>query len=262
MSAEGMEGAPGGQRRELNLQQMASQFMAGMQRHFDILAFNLAARTSTDEAKYIACSNRLGAMPVPQLHQNFEQMQAHVRDLLTRQVLNDALNLAGACLNNVHLFLAVIRAHHDHAGENEVINAEVQAAQKQFTTAPFDKRFDLLEKRYKIMCPLEDSLISMGFCLQALVQQGGVVRKAQVDDAGVLRLEYLQGGSGEGLRGIHDRSLLSEGEKVWKEGAVVHFSEEELQALLLTVAAFADDLFRAVAKYAAEHGPQGAGDAA
>lgn len=242
---------PGGQPRELNLQQMASQFMAGVQRHFDILAFNLAARSQMAEKAYDERCHQLGAMPVVQLHQNFEQMQAHVRDLLNRQVLNDSLNLANSVLNNSHLFLAVVRASKAHPGEQQVINAEVQAAQNEFVKAPFDQRFDKLETGFKVMCELEDSIISMGFCLQALMQQGGRIRPAQLDGQGELRLELLKGESGAAnLLGVQQRELLESEEKILREGDLVNFSESELQSLLLTVAAFAHDLFQSVARYA------------
>jgi len=38
--------------QQVNLQQIAQQFMAGLQRHFDMLAFNLAAREDVTEADY------------------------------------------------------------------------------------------------------------------------------------------------------------------------------------------------------------------
>lgn len=81
-----------GQPQQVNLQQVAQQFMAGMQRHFDMLAFNLAARECVQEEAYNARINAPKVMPAGPRHQNFEQMQAYARDLLVRQVIGDCMN--------------------------------------------------------------------------------------------------------------------------------------------------------------------------
>ena len=65
-----------GQPQQVNLQQFAHQFMAGLQRHFDMLAFNMVARESVQEDAYNSRVNVPRVMPAAQHHQNFEQMQA------------------------------------------------------------------------------------------------------------------------------------------------------------------------------------------
>ena len=42
----------GGQPQQVNLQQIAQQFMSGLQRHFDMLAFNLASREAVQEEAF------------------------------------------------------------------------------------------------------------------------------------------------------------------------------------------------------------------
>ena len=73
-----------GRPQQVNLQQFAHQFMAGLQRHFDMLAFNMVARESVQEDAYNSRVNVPRVMPAAQHHQNFEQMQAYARDLLVR----------------------------------------------------------------------------------------------------------------------------------------------------------------------------------
>ena len=51
------------------------------------------------------------------------------------------------------------------------------------------KKFNRLEKEYGIMCELEDTLTSLGFAIQALMQSRGLVQKSQVDDNGELVIE-------------------------------------------------------------------------
>ena len=47
-------------------------------------------------------------MPLAPCHQNFEQLQAHARDRLVRQVIADALNRVLAALDKMHLFLQLV----------------------------------------------------------------------------------------------------------------------------------------------------------
>ncbi|NDV60924.1 hypothetical protein G0Q06_00495 [Puniceicoccales bacterium CK1056] len=241
-----------GQPRELNLQQMANQFMAGVQRHFDMLAFNLATRGLGSENTYNELISRAGVMPVPQLHQNFEQMQAHARDLLLRQVINDALNLTVTCLNNTHLFLALIKEKRESGG-NELTQEQqkaAQQAQQEFIKVRLEDKFDRIETTYKVMCELEDSIISLAFCLQALVTQGGVVRKAQLGANQQLELELVH--AAPSLKSPHNLqpANIRTYTKSFSEEERIIFSDTDLQSVILTVGVFARQLFESVAKYA------------
>ena len=237
--------------RQINLQQVAGQFMGGLQRHFDMLAFNLASRDAVTEAAYDKQCALPRIMPVAPAHQNFEQTQAYARDLLVRQVVGDSLNLAVAALNHAHFFLALIKA--SDAGSNPTEEQQKQAhdAQKEFVPLQLDGKFNRLEEGFGVMCELEDSVTSLGFILQALLQQKGQVRAAQTDESGELVLELKtvelsppQDGDGS------PAGRLSECRKVFREGDFIHLSSSELQLVLVMIAAFADSLFKSVAQYA------------
>ena len=55
--------------------------------------------------------------------------------------------------------------------------------------AQLDEKFNRLKKDYGIMCELEDSITSLGFIMQVLMQQRGEVKAAQLDERGELVLE-------------------------------------------------------------------------
>jgi hypothetical protein len=242
-----------GQTRELNLQTMASQFMAGIQRHFDHLAYTLASRDSVHESVYTERVRLPGIMPAPPLHQNFEQMQAYAADLLQRQVIGDGMNLAVTALHNAHLFLALVKRRQMPEGLTLEAQRSAQEAQNAFLRLPLDQKFNRLEEEYKVMCPLEDTITSLGFAMQALVAQGGEVRAPQLDEQGELSFE---------LKAARDIAAVTEIAssadrfgtrlKVLREGDRIAFSDLELQLVLITIAAFADQLFGSVARYARE----------
>ena len=237
--------------RQINLQQVAGQFMGGLQRHFDMLAYNIASRDAVTEEAYNKQSALPKIMPVAPAHQNFEQMQAYARDLLVRQVVGDTLNLAVAALNHSHFFLALIKACGAESNPTEAQQKLAHAAQKDFVSAQLDEKFNVLEKQFGIMCELEDSVTSLGFMLQVLMQQKGQVRSAQLDDSGelVLELKTIEIAKPEdGDQASAGR--LMDSRKVFREGDFIHFSSSELQLILVMIASFADSLFKSVAQYA------------
>jgi hypothetical protein len=240
-----------GQPQQVNLQQIAQQFMAGLQRHFDMLAFSLAARESVQEAGYNACVNAPKVMPSAPRHQNFEQMQAYARDLLVRQVMGDCMNLAVTGMNHAHFFLALVKATQANANVSPEAQAEAQKLQQAFVPAPIDEKFNRLEQDYGIMCELEDSIISLGFILQALMQQGGMVKEPQLDDNGELVLELKTVKILNREAGADQpQGRLIDQRRVFKEGEAIVFSDLELQLILVTIASFADSLFKSVSLYA------------
>lgn len=237
--------------RQINLQQVAGQFMAGLQRHFDMLAFNIASRDAVTEAAYNRQSALPRIMPVAPAHQNFEQMQAYARDLLVRQVIGDSLNLALTALNHAHFFLALIKISGANSNPSEAQQKEANASQKEFLPLQLDAKFNQLEQSYGIMCELEDSVISLGFILQALLQQKGQVHAAQTDESGELVLdlktvELTKPQNGE----TTPAGRLADSRKVFREGDFIYFTSSELQLVLVMIASFSDSLFKSVSKYA------------
>jgi hypothetical protein len=240
-----------GQPQQVNLQQIAQQFMVGLQRHFDMLAFNLAAHETVREEAYNQQANAPRVMPAAPRHQNFEQMQAYARDLLMRQVIGDCMNLAVTGMNNAHFFLALVRSTSANSNVSPEAQEEAQKSQQAFIPAQLDEKFNQLEKDYGIMCELEDSIISLGFCMQALMQHGGIVKKSQLDDNGelVVDLKAVKILSSE-AGAEPPKGKLVDQRKIFKEGEAVTFSDVELQLILVTIASFADNLFKSVSIYA------------
>ncbi len=237
--------------QQVNLQKIAHQFMGGLQRHFDMLAFNLAARESVDEAAYNRRVRDPKIMPAGPQHMNFEQMQAYAQDLLMRQVIGDCMNLAVTGMNNAHFFLALIQETKADSQVSADAQKKVQEVQQAFVSAPLDQKFNKLETEYGILCELEDTIVSLGFCLQALMHQGGEVKAAQVGENGELAVELkVFKLSGHASDGEKVQGKLVDQAKVFPEGEFVSFSDAELQFVLVTVASFAGALFKSVAQYA------------
>lgn len=225
--------------------------MEGLQRHFDMLAFNLAARKDVTEEDYNAFVNAPKIMPAAKSHQNFEQMQAYARDLLMRQVVGDGVNLTVTAMNNAHFFLALVKATKANSQVSAEAQNEAQQMQKAFVAAPLDEKFNTLEKDYGIMCELEDSITSLGFCMQALMQQNGLVKEPQLDAEGklVVELKSLKVFSRSAEEGQVKGKLVDQ-QKIFEAGDAIFFSDLELQLVLVTIASFADALFKSVSHYA------------
>ena len=240
-----------GQPQQINLNQVAHQFMAGLQRHFDLLAFNLAAHDTVQEETYDKHVHTPGTMPLSTSHQNFEQLQAFARDLLVRQVINDSLKLGLTAMNNAHFFLSLIKTTDAKNKVDPEAQKKASTIQQKFIKASLDEKFNYLEKDYGIMCELEDSIISLGFVLEILIKQKKVVQKRQLDNRGKLIIELKSAASPENAGSVIPPSeKLIDVRKVYREGDIVSFENTELQLILITIASFAESLFKSVAKYA------------
>ena len=87
--------------------------------------------------------------------------------------------------------------------------------------------------------------------MHVLMQQGGVVKAAQLDEQGelVVELKSIGAQNTEGS-GNQPNGKLIDVRKVFRENEAVVFSDVELQLVLVSVASFADSLFKSVAEYA------------
>ena len=222
MSSDSQPNSGQPKQQQVNLQQIAQQFMAGLQTHFDMLAFNLASRDAVTEDGYQAQAQVPKIMPAAPRHQNFEQMQAYARDLLLRQVIGDSLNLAVNAMNNAHFFLALVKATSANSTVAPEAQQHAQQSQQSFVPAQLDEKFNRLEKDYGIMCELEDSITSLGFMMQVLMQQRGEVKTAQLDEHGelVLELKALEIVS-EAVGQEPPKAKLTEQRKVFKKGSLL-----------------------------------------
>ena len=240
-----------GQSQQINLNQVAQKFMTGLQRHFDLLAFNLAAHDAVREQEYDNHVNAPKIMPLASHHQNFEQLQAYARDLLIRQVVNDSLTLSLAAMNNAHFFLSLIRVTDANKQVDPEAQKKAHTIHQEFIRAKINEKFNRLEKDYDIMCELEDSIISLGLVLQILVKQNKAVKKGQLDNRGklVLELRSIKAIEESGLT-IPEPNKLKDVRKIYREGDLVSFDDLELQLILVTIASFAESLFKSVSTYA------------
>ena len=102
------------------------------------------------------------------------------------------------------------------------------------------------------MCELEDSIISLGFILQILVKHNKIVHREQLDNRGklVLELKSVETPKDEDSTIPQQPQKLIDVRKVYREGDVISFDDVELQLILVTIATFADSLFKSVAEYA------------
>ena len=86
--------------------------------------------------------------------------------------------------------------------------------------------------------------------MQILMQQNGVVKAEQVDEEGELAIELKSVEIQEAAVEGQPQGKLVDLRKVFRAEDIVFFSDVELQLVLVSVASFADSLFKSVADYA------------
>lgn len=238
------------QKRTLNLQMISQNVLGGMQRHFDLLAFNLACRSHASQEAYNEKVQRPKLIPFPQAHMNFEQMEAFSYDLLQRNFINDMLQLSVACMDNCFLLLNLIAHKQDLETDPEATNQKVQEEQQAFARKQLHEKFETFEQSFSYITDYEDTLICLGQCLQCMVQKQGIISEAEINE-GEFKFE-LKKLNNDAQQGIPAEKQLEVIEKTFKLEDRIYFAEEELQYIIITVTAFFQELFQFINEYAQE----------
>ena len=248
-----MEDTPDNQQKvqQLNLGQVAQNFMDGLQRHADMLAFNLASREAVEEPAYKRRSSAPQIMPSGNRHQNFEQMQAYARDLMVRQVISDSLGLTVSALNNSHFFFALIKESNAAKKVDAKAHKRAETRHNDFLKLALVDKFKFLENEYSLKTGYESSILSLTIALQTLVENGGILKSEHLGDQPSLQIiiKRLEVGDAKSATGKSLARVVDE-KKEFRSGEAIVFSDTEVQRILITVASFADALFKSVAHYA------------
>lgn len=222
--------------------------MRALQQDFDLLAFTLSAHQHANESTYQSHSLTPRMMPLAPCHQNFEQLQAHARDRLVRQVIADALNRVLAALDKMHLFLQLVQHKQNAAGILPEIQKDIQSKQQQFLELRIPQKFHFLKLGFDVKSPFTDFVLALELAFDALVHHRGYVQDQHLN-AGVslvLLLNKVASEPGAASRIIDEQLVFEKGETIILETA-------HLQQIVITVSMFADHLFRSVAAYTQAH---------
>lgn len=237
-------------KQTISLPIIAQNFFGALQRHFDLLAFNLAGTQSVDAEKYNHFSSLTKMMPVAQLHRNFEQMKTFAHGLMIRQSINDLLALVSACMDNCHLLCTLFANKKAMETDPKATNELVGRKQEAFVNSALQNKFEVFEKEFGIICELEDGITSMAIALRALMQNNGVVTAGDLDDDGELVFEFKTVQTIQPAQeGDRPEVRLADTRRAFKAGDTIDLTNSELLSMNTTVAAFFDALFKSVAAY-------------
>jgi hypothetical protein len=229
---------------EFNLQSFTDNFMRALQQDFDLLAFTLSAHQHANDSSYQSYSLKPRIMPLAPCHQNFEQLQAHARDRLVRQVIADALYRVLAALDKMHLFLQLVQHKQNAMGVLPEIQKQIQVKHRQFVELRTSQKFHFLKLSFDVKSPFTDFVLALELVFDALTHHRGYVQDQHLN-AGlslVLLLNRVAAEPGAASR-IVDEQL------VFEKGQSIVLGTNHLQQVVITVSMFADHLFRSVAAY-------------
>ena len=234
----------------ISLQAISQNFLGGLQRQFDLLAFNLAATQSVDAEKYNAFCALTKAMPVVPAHMQFESAKTYVHGLILRQTLNDMLGISASCMDHCHLLCTLIANKTAMEKDQKETNALIGRKQDAFVNSSLQDKFEALEKEFGITNSLEDAVTTLAIALRALAQRNGVVGADDVDDDGELVFEFKTVQTIQPIReGEKPEVRLADTRRAFKVGDTIDLTNSELLSLNITIADFFHKLFRAVDEY-------------
>ena len=241
------------QEQVISLKSISQNFLGALQRQFDLLAYNMAASQQVESEKYETFARQVKLMPVPQMHQDFSQVQAYARGLLFRQTLNDLMNMASACMDNCYLLCQLIRNQETAKDGAEAANKAVAGAMEAFTRAPLNEKFERFEKDFDIMCETEDAIIAIAVGLRVLMSRNGSITPEDVNEDGELVFEFKTVQTiNHPPRGVENQQpevRVVDTRRAFRAGDTLELSNSELLSLSVTITAFFHNLFRGVDEY-------------
>lgn len=234
----------------ISLQTISQNFLGGLQRQFDLLAFNLASTQAIDAEKYNAFCALAKAMPVAPAHMAFDSAKNYVHGLILRQTLNDMLGISAACMDNCHLLCTLIANKDAMKNDPKETNALVGRKQDAFVNSALQDKFEALEKEFGITCSAEDAVTTLAIALRTLVQQNGVVGAEDVDEDGELVFEFKTVQTIQPMKPEDKPEVrLADTRRAFKVGDTIDLTNSEMLSLNITIADFFHKLFQSVDAY-------------
>ena len=161
---------------EFNLQSFTDEFHACLAARFRLVSVYIVCHQHANDSSYQSYSLTPRMMPLAPCHQNFEQLQAHARDRLVRQVIADALNRVLAALDKMHLFLQLVQHKQNAMGVLPEIQKDIQAKQQQFLELRISQKFHFLKLGFDVKSPFTDFVLALELVFDALVHHRGYVQ--------------------------------------------------------------------------------------
>ena len=138
-------------------------------------------------------------------------------------------------------------------GKTSVIQQIAEERHHHFLSVPIDVKVELLQQNYGVGSDSQTTILNLVIALKALIENNGIL-KSQMFTEGVnpileidlkrLEIEPTKNEAGQPMgRIVNDR-------KLFRDGEAIVFSDLEIQRTLVTIASFADALFKSVAGYA------------
>ena len=251
----------------INLSEVATRYLDGLQKIYDMTVFTLASTRKVNEEDYDQYSQQIHVMPRHEARMGFDQAKEATQQWFLRNSLADSVALIGPLLEDARticeLCLFKVGTNKDLVAFQRIVN-EDRAASVQ---SSLPDRFKVLKEKYNIDCPVQPHMESLVEAAKALIFKQGVlsadeaihdgklnvkIRSVQIVQAGEGTANAPAGGGPEPTLTLARR--IGDSERVFNVGDKIIFNKAEQVGAILTTGMFITSILVGIQAFAQKTG--------
>jgi hypothetical protein len=247
-------------RSQINLGEVVSKYLEGLQRVYDVMVFSLAGHRLLNEQEYENFSRSHRIMPSQNTRMDFEAAQDATASWLLKQSLNESLGLLVLFLDDCRTIAAICAWKANPQKSDAELQKLLNDDRAEFLRLDLEQKIDALKAKFGLESNAEDHIKSLYRARLALANKDSLVSDKEAVNAGSLIVKIksvqLQAAPAEGKQagGVLVTSQIGDTERSFAVGQELKLNKNDHVASILTVAFFVTSMAQSLKDYAQKLG--------
>lgn len=233
--------APAEQSVQINLRDMATRYMTGIQRIFDLASASIGSLRCQTEKDYEDFSRQARFMPAPESHQAFDRIRPLTEGWLLRLLLNEAFGAIVPLLEDCRSVVALAQWKAAGSGDQKEVQKILGEDRQAFLRIGLVEKIQHLRDTFKLSIP-NDAFVGPYIKLINCLSRGGTVTEADATDGTSLVVPLLAVQIDPAQAGQNASGRLVTIPKSFAAGQTVEFRKEEVLNIFAAFSVFATGL--------------------
>ena len=244
----------------INLGEVVTRYLEGLQRVYDVVGYFLAGETLLNERYFESFARSGRVMPSQRSKMDFDGTRNAASSWLLKQGLNESLGLLTLFLDDCRTIAGLAKWKASDKSDQKELDKVLNDERADFLKLDLPAKIKFLQETYGVSASAaEEHVRSLYAARVSLSNPRGVVTDGDLDgaDALVLKLKNVtlrSAPSGEEQGGILVTSEMGDVEKSFRSGEGISLSKNEQIAAILTVSFYVTSLAESLRDYASKLG--------
>ena len=244
----------------INLGEVVTRYLEGLQRVYDVVSYFLAGETLLNERDFENFARSGRVMPSQRSKMDFDAARNASSSWLLKQGLNETLGLLTLFLDDCRTIAGLAKWKASDQSNQKALEKVLNEERSNFLKLDLSGKIESLNETYVVSAKeAEEQVLSLYAARVCLSNANGVVTESELDgaDALVVKLKNVKlhsAPSSEGQGGILVTSEMGDVEKSFQSGERISLGKNEQVAVILTVSFYVTSLAQSLREYATNLG--------